>query len=255
MRISKEMLMAYVDGELDASARAHVETAMAADPQLAGEVERQRALQRQLQSAFGEVLHEPVPQRLLAAARTAPAAVVETKTPETKITDLGQARQARAEKSPRRWRLPEWGAMAACLAVGLLLGQQLWHAPQDSPFVTEDGRIVARGTLAQALSAQLSGSSAGAQVQVALSFKDSAGGYCRAFVMHDGSGLAGMACREQGDWRVQVLARTSEGSGSAGYRMADSALPASVLQSVQDRIAGDPLDAAAEGAARDRQWK
>ncbi len=250
MKPSTGTLMAYVDGELDARACAEVETAMVADPAVAQEVEHHRTLRHQLQSAFGDVLSEPVPERLLAAARTSPAG-----TQQTKVTDLTHAHATRGAGTRRRWSLPEWSAMAACLVVGLFLGQQLWHSQDSGPLRSEDGHLVARGTLNRALNTQLSGApAAGDVVRIALSFRDQTGQYCRTFVMQDGSGLAGLACREQTSWRLHALQQgTAEPTGE-GYRMAAGALPASVLHAAQDRIEGEPLDATAEAAARNRGW-
>ena len=63
MTISEPMLMAYADGELSASDSAEVEAAR---------VDRYRAQRARLQAAFGPTLDEPVPARLLAAARVVP---------------------------------------------------------------------------------------------------------------------------------------------------------------------------------------
>ena len=78
--------------------------------------------------------------------------------------------------------------------------------------------------------------------------------------MHAPTTLAGLACRDHSDWRVQVLAQTPQSesnstNGSGGtYRQAGSEMPRSVLQAVTDNIAGDPLDAHAEALAREMRW-
>jgi hypothetical protein len=250
MELSKEILMAYADGELDADAHAAVEAALAAEPELAREVERHRAIRRQLQSAFKGVLEEPVPERLISAARTAPTASAR----ETKVVDLSQTRSR--SRAPRSWALPQWAAMAACLIVGLFLGYQVLRPTGDGAFVTDDGRLIARGSLAVALSNQLAGeSSKDNPVRVTLSFRDRSGHYCRAFSMRDEGALAGVACHEGEDWRVQALAQSRPASAEGQYRMAAGDLPASVLQAVQERIEGEPLDAAGEETARQNHWR
>jgi anti-sigma factor RsiW len=74
MTISEETLMAYADGELDAAARASVEAAMQEDPEIRERVARHHALREAMQGAFSAVLKEPVPERLLNAARGQAAA-------------------------------------------------------------------------------------------------------------------------------------------------------------------------------------
>ena len=117
MIFSDETLMAYVDGELDAEARAAVDAAIATDPVVAQRVARQRALRTALRSAFDGVLAEPVPQSLVDAARSAPTSV---RAPN--VADLPSARAARTKSypstSPSRVSWSQWGTIAASLSSG-----------------------------------------------------------------------------------------------------------------------------------------
>lgn len=94
---SDEALVAYLDGELDAAERAHVEAWIEADPSVR---ERLLALTESattLRAAFADFVTEPVPERLIAAARG------ETATPvEAEIVEL---RPRRADPPPpsARW--------------------------------------------------------------------------------------------------------------------------------------------------------
>jgi hypothetical protein len=65
---------------------------------------------------------------------------------------------------------------------------------------------------------------------------------------------AGLACRAAGQWRIPVLTETTP-EATGGYRQAGSALPPAVLDAIDERIAGKPLDAAGEEAARSRGWQ
>jgi anti-sigma factor RsiW len=95
MTISDEMLMAYADGELDAASRARVEAAMQEDPEIGKRVARHRALRETMQGAFSDVLNEPVPERLIQAARGQTAA------PKSAVVDLSAAREAARRKIRR----------------------------------------------------------------------------------------------------------------------------------------------------------
>lgn len=241
MTFDDETVMAYVDGELEPPARAALETAMATDAQLAQRVQAQRALRARLQRAGAAVLDEPVPERLLSAARGARA-------PAT-VLPLPRARQP-----GRRWSWPQWSAIAASLVVGALFGPLLLRS-SAGPVTTRDGRVLAAGALAQALSQQLASTqTADAAVRIGLSFRSRGGAYCRSFVLRTPSPLAGVACREPDAWRMQVLATAATGAAAGGYRPAAAAMPAAVTQAVDALIAGEPLDAAAEAAARSRAW-
>ena len=243
MRFSDEMLMAYADDELDAQTRAGIEDAMRTDPEIVRKIEGYRALQGKLRSTYDAVLHESVPDRLIAAARTAPT---------ERRSNVVPIRRKPPTKS---W--PQWASVAASLVVGVLIGQFALRSFATGPFEVRNGQIVASGELAQALSHRLaSENAAGAQVQLGVSFREKGGNYCRTFLLRDTGTVTGLACRDPRAWHVQVLAQGTEPAGdSAGYRPAASAMPRAVLDAVADRIAGDPLDAAGETAARARDWK
>ena len=120
-----------------------------------------------------------------------------------------------------------------------------------------DGQVLASGALARALSEQLASQQPpGAPVQIGVSFRARNGDYCRTFVLRGQGTLAGLACRGHEAWRLEVLAQTAgQPAAAAGYRPAGSALPASVARTLDELIAGEPLDAGAEAAARARGWQ
>ena len=228
---SDEELMAYVDGELDADARARVADAVAADPRLAARVATQQELRRRLGAHFDPVLAEPVPAAL-------------------------HAPQPRATR--RQWRWQEWSAMAATLVLGVLLGPYVLRSSQPLPFVSAGGRVVAVGNLESALyrqpSGQLSGAADGAAI--GMSFRTADGAYCRTFALNPGP--AGLACREWGEWVVELLARNPRGRQGAGpevYRQAGTAFPPAVRAAVEARIDGEPLGADEEAALTARGWR
>lgn len=248
MTYSDEILMAYVDGELDDETRVAVEAAIETDADVAQRVARQKALRRQLRAAFDGVLDEPVPERLTQAARTAPTA---------SVADLSRARNEKRDRTLRRWSLPQWSAMAASLVLGVFVGQALWRTPANSPIVARDGRLVAQASLAEALSNQLaSDQTAAAAVQLGLSFRSKTGEFCRTFVLRDGEGLAGLACREGEIWQIETaVPNETPASANGNYQMAGAKLPLAVLQAVEGRIGGEPLDASGEAAARQNGWR
>jgi len=242
VQLSDETLMAYADGELDLVARAEIEAAMARDPEVARAVERHRAAAAQIRGAYDGVLAEPVPGRLAALVAQPIAAP---------IVDLAERREAR-QPAAVRTRLPAWAAMAASLAVGVFVGILSTREPV-APYAGVDGVLVARGELDAALDSQLaSGAVDATGVRIGLSFKDRDGDYCRTFHLQQEVSVAGLACRSGEDWHLQVLA--AEPAREGELRPA-AAMPVAVLHAVDAVIDGEPLDAAAEAAARDRHWQ
>jgi hypothetical protein len=235
MSIDPEMLMAYVDGELDPIAAKRVERAAEADPALAEEIARHRRMRAQLRSAFDPVATTAPPETLVAMLRAS-----------GKVTDIAAA-PAKRDRSLPRW-LPAGGAVAAALALGLLVGRGLPQAGE--PFTMRDGTLVARGETAKALDTQLaSAQPAGDNIRIVVTFRGTDGDYCRAF---ETGAQAAIACRREGGWQIQSL-RAASGNATTEYRQAGSA-SAALMAEAQDMMAGEPLDAAGERAAIGAQW-
>lgn len=237
MRIAEEALMAYVDGELDSIAAARVEAAMADDPELAAAVARERALRQRLRSAFNPITEEPIPERLIAAARG------ETARPQPATS--GPAR--------RRGILRYGGALAAGILIGVFFGRVLPDR-DSSQWRSHNGVLLASGELAQALDTQLASAPAAGSASIGLSFKAASGEYCRTFTTTQPRALAGLACRGAQGWHVPALMETRP-SSNGEMRTASSAFPSALLDQVEARMPGEPLDADGERAARDAGWR
>lgn len=242
-----ELLMAYVDGELDAAQRAELEQALAVDEALRVRVAALQSQRRRVAAAFAGALDQPVPERLTGLlANGSAASHASAATP----VDLGEVRAARARRRSMMPSWAQWGGMAASLALGVLVGVQFSGSRADASFALRDGHLVAGGAIERALLTRLA-SSGDAPVAVQLSFVDRAGAYCRTFST---AALAGLACRRDGRWAVQTLAAAQRDADGA-MRQAATSLPRAVLDAIDQRIVGEALDAAREREARDQGWQ
>lgn len=226
--IDEAMLIALVDGELDEVNRRRVERAVAADPALADRLARHRGLRDRLAGHYAPVAMEPLPDRLQNMIEQASV-----------VTPIA--------RPPHRWR--GWamgGAVAASLLLGLGVGRMT--GGEAGPIGMQDGVMVAQGALAATLDTQLASAQDDAPIRIGLTFQRRGGGWCRSF---DGA-MAGVACREGTGWQVQQ-ALPGAGRGTA-YRQASSA-DARIMATVDALIAGAPVDAAGEKAARARGWR
>ena len=269
MKLNDELLMAYADGELDAKTQAQVEAAIAADPQAARRVAEHKALRSQLQSTFDPVLSEPIPERLVAAARSGPAAVSAAAAAASgSVAGSVAGAASRAPESrvvvpfrsgaKRKPSLPYWGALAASFVMGALV----WHFGagllyQSGPITEQNGQLLASGSLDRALSSRLvKDQNPQDPVQIGVSFHSKSGSYCRTFNVRDQSSVAGLACREGDRWTLTALAKgETSGQAQSEFRPAGSSMPALVLQAVEQSIDGEPLDAPTEAQARESQWR
>lgn len=233
-RIGEETLMAYVDGELIGHRRDEVERALVEDPELRARVEIERRLRARIAGHYAPVADEPVPERLAALVAG------------SNVVDFAEAR---ARRSRPLWHTLT--ALAATLVAGLTLGTMLPRADGGGPVAFADGRMVARGELAEALETRLAAQGAGDDTRIGVSFASADGRYCRTF---DSPALSGLACRGEEGW--QVAAAAAPAAAQAGqFRQASSAGHPLVLQAAQEMMAGEPLDAEGERRARGRGWR
>jgi hypothetical protein len=250
MTVSDETLMAYADGEVDAATRAIIEAAMREDPEVRRRIAEHRALREAMQGSFSAVLDEPVPQRLIDAARGQSAS------PAGNVIDLARARRAAAGQPSRGWRSWRPAAVAASLLVGVALGYLGLHSAKSLVKTSSSGELLAGAGLAQALSNQLSEDrSPGLVAITGLSFRAKTGDYCRTFSLAGTHSSSGLACREGDGWKIKVLAQSPPAAAnSSNFRPAASADPPAVRAAVEESIDGEPLDRAGEIAARQAGW-
>lgn len=224
MSVDRETLIAFADGELSEIERRRVEKAIAADPALADEVAVHRKLRERLAAHYAPVADAVVPARLTALLAE-------------KVVPLDAARERRATRFAPQY----WAAIAATLVLGLVIGGTLDRGGNDP--------LVASGRLEQALETQLaSAQPADADVRIGLTFRSTDGAICRTF---EQAALSAVACREGDGWRLR-RAVSGPATQATQYRQASSA---EMAAAAQEMMAGEPLDAAGEKAARERGWR
>jgi hypothetical protein len=236
--VSDEKFFAWLDGELDAAEATRVEAEVAADPRLTAMAAQHRAMLERLKGAFDTVLDQPVPDELVGTTRNQH---------EAKVVDFAEAKHTR---ELRQWPSgPQWGAMAATLAVGILVGTMMPNQRELTPVTIQGGSMYAAAALNQALDTQLASAPQG-ETRIGMTFHNQTGAICRTFTTPASSGLA---CRDPNGWRVRGLFAAPEGQ-IGDYRMAMGMDP-NLAALVESAIAGEPFDAAQERAARQRRWR
>lgn len=224
-RITDEMLIAYLRGDLPPSERKVVEQAVADDPAVAERLRGHRVIGRLKRGARAS--DDPAK-----AARTGDAPVVSL--------DAARARRNTPEPKPKlkldRPRIdPRRLAIVAALLAGIAIGLFMPRF-QSAPM---DGHMRALGPLKAVLETRLSATQpADARSRVGPTFRDRNGVWCRGFSSET---LSGVACREGGGWQVRMA---QNGPASAGMTAAIAAMNP-----------GAPADAAAEKKARASGWR
>lgn len=228
---------AWLDGELSSKDAARVAARVAADPALAALASQHRAMRARLKDAFDPIAEAPLPERLRAAVDR----------PHADIIDLAAAKEARDRRPAGK--LPQWVAMAATLAIGVVAGTMLPDRG-GAPIEVAGSNMYAAAALDRALDAQLASAPSDGPVRIGMTFRDRSGAICRSFTNLQSSGLA---CRSGGRWAVRGLFAAPEGQAS-DYRMAAGGDP-NLAALIDSTIAGEPFDGSREKAAKTRGWR
>lgn len=230
MSFDPTTIAAFVDGELDDLTARRIERAAETDAALAAEITRHRALTARLAEHYAPICDEPIPDRLRSLLGDVTGV-------DTSLADRRETRRA-------RFSTPHWFAIAASLVLGLTIGLRPWIPAADVQ--TDNGALIAAGSLAKALETQLaSNQPSDAAVRIGVSFEDKPGRYCRSF---ESARLDGIGCRDGERWRLE---RTLMGQRNGDYRQATSGELAAAAAAMMRR---DALDARGERAARNAGW-
>lgn len=230
----EEQFFAWLDGELKGDEAQQVAARVAASPELTRRAEQHRGMVANLRQAF-----QPV----------ADMAAEPPSFQSAEVIDFG-ARAAERERRLSWLAVPQWAAVAASLAIGLVVGTQInRERHSDPPFAVDGGQLVAAAALEEALDTRLANAPAADGPRVGLTFRDGSGRICRSFTDPLAGGLA---CREGDQWRLRGLFPAPEGQ-SGPYRMAAGNDPR-LSALIDEMISGEPFNAAQEKAALDRDW-
>lgn len=264
-----EMLMAYVDGELDAAERDRLEQALEQDEGLRSRLNVYQETGRELSGLFSQPMDEPVPPHLLELVRSAKIEPPKQSPAEHAASPLSRFLSAILPASPR-------GAMAmasiATFAIGLSIGVLLQGSGPEGVgthtalLEVQDNQVWARGELKTALETLVSGHILKAtdedQVELTvaplITFKDKADRFCREYAVGGSPEAAatGIACRDsQGQWIVEAhLAHTEPNPGSDEFLPASGG--ASSLEALMaGMISGEPLTLDDEEASIGTEWR
>lgn len=233
MTVTREQISAYADGELGGAELADVEAAIAADPALAAQVEKHRALKEKLGAHFAPILDQPVPDSL--------TALLQPKAENAEVVSFAAERQKRGlVPMVRRWAPIAGPAIAASLLLAVWQPWRVGDVPEG----------YAQGELATALDTQLIATQ-GLEVEprILLTFRDRAGQFCRVYRKAE---TGGIACHDETGWKIKRelgvgLAQTTE------YRQAGS--DTVILAAAQEMSAGEALDAVEEAQAMEKGWR
>jgi hypothetical protein len=251
LEITDELLVAYVDDELDADQRAMVGSVLATDPALCDRAEEMRLSRDLLREAFPLHPDAGIPTPIEQAANRLAGACAR-RTFRQRIPFLFQS-----------WR--KYAMVAGIvLCVAAPAGYLAWRGGSEANGrpVTALMQIGPDTPLHGVLESTPSGDvvdvpAEGAAIRAVLTFRAKDGRFCREFeILASSGGSTGIACRDQGEWRAEViLSAAAAPTNSNYYTPAGQSEDAAVAEVVRHLIEGDPLSAQQEAHVLASRWR
>jgi hypothetical protein len=252
--ITDDVLVAYVDDELEPAQRGEVERSLASDPALQRKARAFAESAAFLRRGLEAKLHEPLPEHLLRVFDCGCAADAAGDDDGSTVVPLPAAR--RRPLSAAAW--PQWAAAAALL---LMVGGGLGFF--SAGVLVPEGEPMIAGidpTTARVLDREASGTPG--EIMPLLTFRDHDGRLCREYEVTASGAEArqiqrSVACRASGGgWTLvaSTYATAAPAAAGQGYVPAAGA-PEPAIDLMAQLIAGAPLTPAAERAAIESDWR
>ena len=252
-----EMLMAFVDGELDSAISDAVEKAMQSDPELLQRVEVFAQTRFLAQKSFEPLLNEPVADDLLGSVEAmlreadASANSHDNADGENSVVALRPVPRLQRDTGVTQWLMPIAASIAIVIAGvgGFAVGTSV-QAPARGDLQLAG---LQQPGLKDALQTVISGeehrlAQTGDRFSVIASFRNVDNDFCREFELDqtDRSTFVSVACFRTGEWKLNFTV-TAASQSDDGYA------PASSLDSLDAYLkvvgAGEPMSASEEAEA------
>ena len=263
MKITEQVLAAYVDGELDISDKKTVEEQIAKDSQIRMQVENLKNIDKLINAAFPII--EDIPEKLVQTL-TKGSTNENNTTAKSNVTPLF-GRHKKPRLGTQSSSIPYAVAASITLVVGIMFGY-LANTPDDKNVL--DSILVSEINTHSRLYEVLENSPSSTPLKIVgennqeviieplLSFKSVDGGYCREFDIHnDKKTLAGIACREQdATWRLEIIVASDTQPNNYDIYQLSSGQDKEALDYVANNLmSNDPLSKAEEKILINNNWK
>jgi hypothetical protein len=249
--VTDELLVAYVDDELDLAQREMVRSVLAGNPALSRRADEMRLARDLLNEAFPLRPDAEVPAPIETAAN--------------RLADACAKRPLRRQGTSlfRRWR--KYAIAASVLVFAAAASYLVWRSGAEftGEPVTALMRIDPDTPLYRLLESTpsadvINAAEDNAALRAVFTFRAKDGRFCREFEILAGArGTTGVACREQGKWRAEVLMGAAAAAPSSGnyYTPAGASDEPAVSDVVDRLIQGDPLGAEEETRILASGWE
>lgn len=244
--VTDEDLCAYIDGHLDGARRTALEAALAQDVKLQARLATLQGADESIRAVFDTPDMAETPDHFRRM-------IAESGVPGDKVVFFAK------KPRPMDWRM----AVAASLALAIGVGGGFFAGRGSAPaggsstaaiFLSPDSEAPLFALLESTPSAVTQPLDATGTFKPVLTFRASDGRFCREFeVSHQTEAATGVACRTDGEWRVELLV-ASNARDEAGYAPV-STQHAAIDGALAQLGASAPLSVEEEAALLKRDWK
>lgn len=262
MRVSDEMLSAFLDGELSETERDVVEAELKASEDLRQRLMIIRKADEKATEYFSEIDSAPLSENLTVLLET----LGQDQAPDTQGFDdnvISLDGRKPQEKQPSRWALPLAASIA--LMIGFGTGQMTVPVGDDATVVAlidqTNGLVRVTNPLHKVLEEGASGAVmrlAGSEIVTAtpvLSFRTVSGDYCReVLVTGETAASRNLACKQTGGtWQILVMTSATAVS-DVDYLPASGEASGAIDSQIDALIDGPPLGQVEEAELIINKW-
>ncbi|TWX73680.1 hypothetical protein [Colwellia sp. C1TZA3] len=246
MKISDEMLSAFIDAELSEAVMEEVRCALESDDNLVMRLADLAQADHWVAKNAAVIDNTPMADNLLPLAQS---------------IDKKIAQDKRVEKTENVESLSAWKNLnkilqkpyALAAGVAMLFGVgtvSLMQSQQTSTLIT----VGITQVLDQQRSGEISSTTQGGNITANLSFTNRAGDYCRQFQrVSEQTASVNIACKENGQWQLKASEKIKLTESTQNYRAASN--KAQLDSAIDAMINGPAMDSAQEQRAITNNWQ
>ncbi|WP_339721964.1 hypothetical protein [uncultured Paraglaciecola sp.] len=244
MKITDQMLSAFLDAELAPEEMEKVRLALETDDDLVMRMAELSQVDQWVVEHAQQIDHTPVPAKIVALAQQIDAKHANTDIPtDNKVVQISKWQKVTSQISGPY-------SMAAGVALVVTVGMLSFSQQSNQTGLSQEVAAVLDNTLSGDTSYLAEGEAITAQ----LSFTNLQGQFCRQFQMVSNQGSsAQIACKHSAGWQVAVQSAVQGTQNSGDYQTASS--NKQLDQMIDKMISGAPLDRAQEQQAIQLDWQ
>lgn len=246
MKISDEMLSAFIDAELSEAAMEEIRCALESDDDLVMRLADLAQADHWVAENAAVIDNTPMADNLLPLAQRIDKKIAQGKTAEPAGNVVSLSAWKNFNKS-----LQKPYALAAGVAMLFGVGTvTLMQSQQASTAITAGITQV----LDQQRSGEISSIAQGDKITANLSFTNRAGDYCRQFQhVSEQTASVNIACKENGQWQLKITEKLKLTENTQNYRAASN--QAQLDSAIDAMINGPAMDSAQEQRAIANNWQ